>query len=145
MPIYGRPPDGDPLLTRVQEGLQRWKRLHYGDGETPRNPDQAQLAAKSLADLTHEELKARHLQDDRRSWLMNVERGARVLADTELFGSRYPGSDAVDNLYGLGFGILDYLPEQSEFPVRGSSLWSLFGFCVGAAIAALITTLWVCA
>jgi hypothetical protein len=144
MPIYGRPPDGDPLLTRVQEALQRWKRLHYGDGETPRNPEQAQLAAESLADLTHEELKARHLRDDRRSWLMHVERGARVLVDTELFGSRYPGSDAVDHLYGLGFGVLEYLPERSEFPVRGFSLWSFFGFCVGAAIAALITTLWAC-
>src|SRR5512132_3179382 len=144
MPIYGRPPDGDPLMTRLQEGLQRSRRLHDGDGDTPRNPDQAPLAAESLADLTHEELKARHLQDDRQSWLINVERGARVLVDTELFGSRYPGSDAVDHLYELGFGVLGVLPERSEFPVRGFSLWSFFGFCVGAAIAALITTLWAC-
>jgi hypothetical protein len=47
----GRPPEVDWLRTRVQEGLQEWQRFHYGDADTPRDPERARRAAIDLADL----------------------------------------------------------------------------------------------
>jgi len=71
---------------------------------------------------------------------MNVENGARVLADTELFGRYYEGSDAVDYLSGLGFSTVDRRVARHQLQWR-FFLWSFFGFCVRAAFAALFATL----
>ena len=75
----GRPPEGDWLLTRVQEGLQAWQRFHYGDVDTPRDPHQAQLAAFDLVDLIQEEPRPQPLEGKvAKKWAINVLNGAET-------------------------------------------------------------------
>jgi hypothetical protein len=69
--------------------------------------------------------------------------GVELLADTELFSGQYEGSDAVDYLEAMGSTYMNR--HEARHVVRDrAAAWSLLGFCVGAGIAALITTLWAC-
>ena len=137
----GRPPEGDWLLTRVQEGLWAWQRFHYGDADTPRDPHQAKLAAEDLAFLINEEPRHQHLEGEGLKWAIDVANGAELLADAELFAGQYDGSDSVDYLTAMGSMYMDRREARGVLRFRVLA-WSIFGFCVGAGIAALITTLW---
>jgi hypothetical protein len=139
----GRPPEGDWLLTRVQEGLQAWQRFHYGDADTPRDPRKARDAAFDLVSLIMEEPRLADLQGDARRWAINVENGADLLADAELFAGEYDGSDAVDYLTAMGSMYMDRREARHVLRFRVFA-WSVFGFCVGAGISALITSLFLC-
>ena len=140
----GRPPEGDWLLTRVQEGLQAWQRFHYGDVDTPRDPHQAQLAAFDLVDLIQEEPRPQPLEGKvAKKWAINVLNGAELLADAELFSGQYDGSDAVDFLTAMGSTYMDRR-EARRYVRDRAAAWSLLGFCLGAGIAALITALLAC-
>ena len=139
----GRPPEGDWLLTRVQEGLQAWQRFHYGDADTPRDAHKAKRAAEDLVDLIQDEPKPQPLSGEVVKWAENVLNGADLLSDAELFAGQYDGSDAVDYLTAMGSMYMDRREARHVLRFRVFA-WSLFGFCVGAGIAALITALLAC-
>lgn len=141
----GRPPEVQwlrTLRTRVQEGLQEWQRFHYGDADTPRDPEQARRAAIELTYLIQEPA-SQPLTGEAVKWAADIENGVELLVDTELFSGQYEGSDVVD--YVPAMGSMYMKRREARHVVRGrAAAWSLLGFCVGAGIAALITTLWAC-
>ena len=138
-----RPPEVDWLLTRVQEGMQEWQRCHYGDTDTPRDPERARRAAIDLAYLIQEEPTPRPLKGEAVKWAVDVQNGVELLADTELFSGQYEGSNVVDYVAAMGSTYMKRHEARHVIRHRAAA-WSILGFCVGSALAALFTTLWAC-